>query len=311
MNRFEKVCGPWKSGRGSGHGRAARRRLRAATIAAVALGTTIAAAPSSSVAAPPPGTIIALQGATIISAVIPASVNATYRSLLPRGIAPAGKPSSRSDRNRPAVKLNGLSITSGGASTFESYAMLRSRYCGQNGWYNRGDGTSLQLVKDLGDALGISKYLFDPGSDLGRAPTNPQVWQSRAKMDGKAFITLTWRNDPRQLARLLRKQPWQRGWLRGSGAPFNAPIWDAFPVPGQEGMLSWINANSPDSVDRPQWTNRVGVVTVRVSQSVNPSRTLGNWMSLVPRTIEVPGVFQTFTKGTSYVTARRAAIGAC
>jgi hypothetical protein len=271
----------------------------------------VAVAPSSSVAAPPPGTILALEGATIISAVVPVPANSTYRSLLPSGIAPAAKPRSRFDPNRPSVKLNGLDITSGGASTFESYAMLRSRYCGQNGWYNRADGTSLQLVKDLGDSLGISKYMMDPHSDLGRDPTDPHVWQSRAKFDGKPFVTLTWRDDRHRFAKLLKQQPWQRGWLRGSGAPFNAPIWDAFPVSGQDGMVNWIDANSPDSADRPQWTNRVGVVRVQIRQGVDPSRTYGDWMSLVPKTVEVPGVLQTFNRGTSYVTLRRAVLGGC
>jgi hypothetical protein len=189
--------------------------------------------------------------------------------------------------------------------------MLRSRYCGENGWYNRADGTSLQAVKDLGDALGISKYMMDPLSEFGPDATNPHVWRSRAKLDGKQFVTLTWRNDPHQFAKLLEQEPWQRGWLRGSGAPFNAPIWDAYPVPGQEGMLNWLDANSPDSADPPQWTNRVGVVTVQIKQGVDPSRTYGDWMSLVPETIKVPGVLQTFNRGTSYVTLRRAALGAC
>ena len=34
-------------------------------------------------------------------------------------------------------------------------------------------------------------------------------------------------------------------------------------------------------------------------------------MSLVPKTVEVPGVLQTFNQGTSYVAVRRAALGAC
>src|SRR4051812_15396551 len=221
-----------------------RTKWIVSAAAAVALGS----APTSSVAAPPPGTILALQGATIISAVVPAPANSTYRSLLPRGVTPAP---------RPLVKLSGLHITSGGASTFESYAMLRSRYCGQNGWYNRADGTSLDLVKHLGDTLGISKYMFDPSSGLGQDPDDPHVWRSRARLDGKQPVTLTWRRDAREFKKLLRQQPWQRRWLRGSGAPFSLPIWDAFPVPGQDGMMNWLNANSPDSADPPQWTNRV------------------------------------------------------
>ena len=286
-------------------------RFRTLATAAVAMGSLMAAAPSPGVAAPPPGTILALQHATIISAVIPAAANSTYRSLLPEGVAPSAKPRNRADRNRPAVKLNGLDITSSGISTFESYAMLRSRYCGQNGWYNRADGTSLQLVKDLGDTLGISKYLFDPESSLGTDADHPDVWRSSARLGGKELVTLTWRHDPHQLAKLLKKQPWQRGWLRGSGAPFKAPIWDAFPVAGQAGMINWIDANSADTDDPPQWTNRVGVVTVRVAQNADPSRTYGDWMSLVPKTVKVPGVLQTFDQGTSYVALRRAALGAC
>src|SRR3954452_12161242 len=155
--------------------------------AAAALPLALGAAPASSVAAPPPRTILALQGATLISAVVPATANPTYRSLLPRGVTPAAKPS---------VKLSGLHITSGGASTFESYAMLRSRYCGQNGWYNRADGTSLDLVKNLGDALGISKYMFDPASSLAQDAGDPHIWRSRAILDGKQLVTLTWRRDP-------------------------------------------------------------------------------------------------------------------
>ncbi len=280
-------------------------------VAAVSLGSMVAVVPSSSVAAPPPGTFLSLQGATIISAVIPAPANSTYRSLLPRGVSPAAKPRSRFDPDRPSVKLNGLNITSGGVSTYESYTMLRSRYCRQKGWYNRADGTVLQAVKALGNALGVSKYMIDPHSNLGRAATDPHVWQSRAKLDGKPFVTLTWRKDPHRFAKLLKRQPWQRRWLRGSGAPFKAPIWDAFPVSGQDGMINWLDANSPDSADPPQWTNRVGVVTIRIKQGVDPSRTYGNWMSLVPKTVKVPGVLQTFNQGTSYVTRRRAALGAC
>ena len=34
-------------------------------------------------------------------------------------------------------------------------------------------------------------------------------------------------------------------------------------------------------------------------------------MSLVRKTVEVPGVLQTFNQGTSYVTLRREALGAC
>jgi hypothetical protein len=288
-----------------------RRPRRAVVITAMSLSALAAMAPSTSVAAAPPGAILSLQGATLISAVIPASVDSTYRSLLPKGIAPAARPRNRLDPNRPSVKLTGLDITSGGLSTYESYAMLRSRYCGQKGWYNRADGVILQLVKDLGDQLGISKYMLDPKSSLGQDAAHPDVWRSRAKFDGKPFVTLTWRNDPLRLVQLLRQQPWQRGWLRGSGAPFRAPIWDAFPVSGQDGTLNWIDASSPDSVDPPQWKNRVGVVTVQVRQGVDPSRTYGDWMSLVPKTVEVPGVLQSFDKGTSYVARRQAALGAC
>ena len=210
------------------------------------------------------------------------------------------------------MKLTGLNLTPIGLpSVYESYAMLRSRYCGQNGWYNRADGANSPLVKPLGDSLGISKYTIDPDGNLGRDATDPHVWQSRAKLAGKPFVTLTWRRDPAALTRLLRRDPWQRHWLRGSGAPYEAPIWDAFPVPGQDGMINWLDANSPDSADPPQWTNRVGVVTVQVRQGVDPARTYGDWMSLVHKTVTVPGVLQTFNQGTSYVTLRRAALGAC
>jgi hypothetical protein len=284
--------------------------LRAAAIAAVSL---VAFVPSSSVAAEPPGTILSAEGATLISAVVPAVANSTYQSLLPGGIAPPANRRKQSNPNRPSVKLNGLSLKPVGIPfpVYENYAMLRSRYCGQNGWYNSGDGANSPLVKPLGDSLGISKFTIDPDSNLGPNATDPRVWRSRARLDGGPFVTLTWHRNPPRVAKLLRKHPWQRAWLRGSGAPFEAPIWDAFPVPGQEGQISWIDANSPDSADPPQWTNRVGVVTVQVRQGVDPSRTNGNWMSLVPKTVKVPGVLQTFNQGTSYVTLRREALGAC
>jgi hypothetical protein len=296
-------------GRATGHGRGARGLLGAVAIAAVSL---VAVAPSSSVAASPPGAILTAGGATLISAVIPAPANSTYRSLLPSGITPPANRRTQANPNRPSVKLTGLNVTPVGIPTvFESYAMLRSRYCGQNGWYNRGDGANTPLVKVLGDSLGISKYTIDSDSSLGPDATDPNLWQSRARLDGAPFITLTWRKNPRRVKQMLRKHPWQRHWLRGSGAPYEAPIWDALPVPGQEGQLSWIDANSPDSADPPQWTNSVGVVTVQVRQGVDPGRTYGDWMSLVPKTVKVPGVLQAFNQGTSYVTLRREALGAC
>lgn len=296
-------------GPATGHGRGARGLLAALAIAAASL---VAVAPSSSVAASPPGAILSAEGATLISAVIPAPANSTYRSLLPSGIAAPPSRRKPANPNRPSVKLTGLNITPTGLPTvFESYAMLRSNYCGQYGWYNRGDGANTPLVKALGDALGISKYNIDTDSTLGPDATDPDFWQSRARLDGGPFITLTWRKNPRRVKQMLRKHPWQRSWLRGSGAPYEAPIWDAFPVPGQEGQISWIDANSPDGVDPPQWVNRVGVVTVQVRQGVDPSRTNGDWMSLVPRTVKVPGVLQAFDQGTSYVTLRREVLGAC
>lgn len=293
----------------TGRGRGVRGVLGAVAIVALSL----SAAPSSSVAAEPPGTILAAEGAKIISAVVPASANSTYRSFLPSGMAPPPNRRNPLNPNRPLVKLNGLDLKPVGVpfSLFENYAMVRSRYCGQNGWYNQGDGANSPLVKPLGDSLGISKFDIDPDSGLSRDATNPHVWESRARLDGKPLVTMTWRSDPARLEKLLGKQPWQRSYLRGSGAPFDGPIWDAFPVPGQEGQISWIDANSPDSVDPPQWKNRVGVVKVKVRQGVDPARTNGDWMSLVPRTVEVPGVLQTFDQGTSYVTLRREALGAC
>ena len=278
-------------------------------IAAVSL----IAVPSSSVADPPPGAILSAERATLISAVVPAWANSTYRSLLPRGIAPPASRRNRSNPNRPSVKLTGLDLTPVGIpfSVYENYAMLRSRYCGRNGWYNAADGANSPLVKPLGDSLGISKFTIDPDSSLARDANDPHVWRSRARLNGKPLVTMTWRRDPTRLADLLERQPWQRAWLRGSGAPFDGPIWDAYPVPGQEGQISWIDANSPDRADPPLWRNRVGVVRVRVRQGVNPSRTNGDWMSLVPRILEVPGVLQTFDQGTSHVTLRRKARGAC
>ena len=56
-------------------------------VVAIAI-LTLMAAPASSVAAEPPGSIISAEGATLISAVIPASANSTYRSFLPDGMAP-------------------------------------------------------------------------------------------------------------------------------------------------------------------------------------------------------------------------------
>lgn len=257
-------------------------------------------------AAPPPGMVISAQGATLISAVIPTPANSTYRSLLPGSVAPPTRP------KRPSIKLNGLSLSPVGfPSVFESYAMLRSRYCSRNGWYNVGDGANSPLVELLGDSLGISKYTIDSDSYLGQDAADPTVWKSRAKLDGEAYVSLTWRKDPSRLAQLLKKQPWQRGWLRGSGQPFDSWIWDAWPAPGQEGQISWIDANSPDSVDPPQWKNRVGVVRVKVRQGVDPSRTNGDWTSLLPKVVEVPGVLQSFDQGTSYVTLRREMQGDC
>jgi hypothetical protein len=301
--------GHGSEGRETGHGSRARGLVWAVVVAAL----TLFATPSSSMAAEPPGTILSADSATLISAVIPAQTNSTYRSFLPSGIAPPPNRSNPSNPNRPSLKLTGLDLAPTGIpfSVYENYAMVRSRYCGMNGWYNQGDGANSPAVKPLGDALGISKFTIDPESSLGRDADDRRVWKSRARLDGKPLVTMTWRKDPARLAELLRKQPWQHRWLRGSGAPFEAPIWDAFPVPGQEGQISWIDANSADSIDPPQWTNRVGVVRVKVRQGVDPSRTNGDWMSLVPKTVEVPGVLQNFDQGTSYVTLRREALGAC
>ena len=292
--------------------RVVRRRCVRGLAAAIATVATVAS-PSPGLAAEPAGTILTAESATLISAVVPTSANHTYRSMLPGSIAPPSIPRSSSNPNRPSVKLNGLDLKPAGVpfSVFENYAMVRSRYCGENGWYNQADGANSSAVKPLGDSLGISKFTIDPDSGLAPVADDPQVWKSRARLDGKPLVTMTWRKDPARLAELLRRQPWQHRWLRGSGAPFDGPIWDAHPVPGQEGQLSWIDANSPDAADPPQWMNRVGVVKVKVQQDVDPSRTNGDWMSLVPKTVEVPGVLQTFSQGTSYVTLQRAALGAC
>ncbi len=296
--------------RATGRGRVARGLLGAVAIAALSL----VAAPSSGVAAQPPGTIMSAEGATLISAVIPASANSTYRSFLPSGMAPPPNPRNPSNPNRPSVKLNWTRPQAGRHSLLDSSRTTRwcvPSYCGRNGWYNQGDGANSPLVKPLGDSLGVSKFDIDPDSSLGRDANDPHVWKSRARLDGKPLVTMTWRNDPARVEKLLEKHPWQQRWLRGSGAPFDGPIWDAYPVPGQEGLLSWIDANSPDSVDPPQWKNRVGVVKVKVRQDADPSQTNGDWMSLVPKTVEVPGVLQTFDQGTSYVTLRREELGAC
>src|SRR4051794_24332048 len=68
MDRFSTLDGFLSFRQPEGH--ASRRpRLRPVMVtAAIALGSLVALTPASSVAAPPPGTILALQGATIISA---------------------------------------------------------------------------------------------------------------------------------------------------------------------------------------------------------------------------------------------------
>ena len=212
MRPTEGEQGP--EGPATGHSRGACGLLGVVAIAIL----TLVAAPALSVAAEPPGTIISAEAATLISAVIPAPANSTYRSFLPDGMAPPPYRHNPSNPNRPSVKLNGLDLKPVGIpfSLFENYAMVRSQYCGRNGWYNQGDGANSPLVKPLGDSLGVSKFDIDPDSSLDRDATEPHVWKSRARLDGEPLVTMTWRRDP-----LASRSCWKsnRGSRGGCVAP--------------------------------------------------------------------------------------------
>jgi len=233
---------------------------------------------------------------------VPAANPSLYRSLFISPLQPVGPTADTAQAQRPLVDFMIHSVNGNGDGTggsYENWVDLRGSYCGQFGWFNRATAVDSLALYVASRASGYPKILADKIS-IAKTATG---WKAQTVQGGKPLVTLEWRRDDARVAQMLQANPWYAYWTAGHGRAYDAPIWAFEPYPNQGPYVKWI-LTRPDPKTPQRWTSQVGVVRVTVAQGANPTLTEGNWMGLVPKTIEVPGMVEHY-QGKGYFTAHR------
>jgi hypothetical protein len=233
---------------------------------------------------------------------VPAANQPLYKSLFLSPLQPVGPTPDANQPQRPLVDFEIHSVNGNGdgtGGTYENWVNLRGSYCGQFGWYNRATAVDSLALYVVSRASGYPKVL----ADKIQITKTANGWKAVTTQLGKPLVTLEWRKDDARLAELLAENPWAKDWTKGHGHAYDAPAWAFEPYPNSGPFVKWI-ATKPDPKTPQIWDSRVGVMKVTVAQDADPTLTEGNWMGLVPKTIEVPGMVEHY-KGKGEFIAHR------
>lgn len=280
--------------------------MRVGALVAAGL-AALCCAPAATAAQPQPPTsfedpAIEIDDLFTMNVAVPVASRPLYRSLFIDPLKPAAPAASPSQPDRPLMELMIHSVNGNGdgtGGTYENWVNLRGSYCGSYGWFNRATAVDSLALYVASRASGYPKVLADRIS-IRKTTTG---WRAQTTQGGKPLVTLEWRRDPARLAALLAEHPWAREWVKGHGRAYDAPTWAFEPYPNEGPYVKWI-VTKPDPKVPQVWTDHVGVVRVTLGQGADPALTEGNWMGLVPKTVEVPGVVEHY-HGKGDFTAHR------
>jgi hypothetical protein len=266
------------------------RRLLAALAAAFAL-----LAPAASAQSPIPEGLdpgenakLGISALDTINVVLEPADLDHYASLFSGPIEPLARPRSKRDPERPLIDFKLHSV----GGTMETWTDLRGRFCGKNGWFNNATAVQDAYLYGVSRATGYPKWHADPngGITLNRDGTTAV---GEVKQLGETIIKLEWRKDDRAVRKMLKRAPWRRHWLRGDGFSYTGKNW-SYEGAGDAGpFVKEIHTDPRPDVEQ-KWDSRVGVVRVTVNEPINPLLTHGDWAPLVPKTVEVPGMLESW-----------------
>lgn len=226
-----------------------------------------------------------------------------YRSLFIDPLRPATPPASAAQPERPLIDFKVHEV---GDGTHEMWVDLRANYCATNGWFNRATGVYDPALFGVSRASGYPKFWVD---DIEIEDRKAAGWRGSVTKDGEPLVTLEWREDPVRLAELYAAAPWQRHWTAGEGRLYQGISWTFEPYPNEGPFVKWVETK-PVEGEKQTWSSRPGVVRVTVRQGISeeaaqgPDGTEGNWMPLVPRPVEVPGMLERY-EGSAEFAGRR------
>jgi hypothetical protein len=237
----------------------------------------------------PPGTDPGRNAALSISSVdslnvvlAPADL-AQYDRLIGRPIRPAETPADPEEEERPLIDFKVHRVSGG---IMETWVDLRAQWCGRQGWFNNATAVDNPALYAISRGTGYPKIIADRIT-LAEQPDGTVVGEVRQL--GKSLIKLTWRPaSDAEIDAALEAEPWRAKWLE-PGRAYAGKSWTFEPVAD---LGPFVKEVSTEEVKPTTWDSRVGMVTVEIAQDANPILTNGDWMSLVPETVEVPGMLE-------------------
>lgn len=275
-------------------------RSAVASLASLALAAPAAAqAPPVGFEDPP----IAIDRLLSLNVALEPADRELFESLFIAPLRPATPTSARAQPERPLIDFKVHEV---GEGTYEMWVDLRGEYCATNGWFNRATGVYDPALFTVSRASGYPKFRVD---DIKIEDRKKAGWSAEVSKDGAPLVTLEWREDPVRVAELYAAAPWQRYWTAGEGRLYQGVSWAFEPYPNQGPFVKWIETK-PVEGEKQTWDSRRGVVRVTVRQGITgeaaqgPEGTEGNWMPLVPRPVEAPGMIERY-EGSAEFAGRR------
>lgn len=226
-----------------------------------------------------------------------------YEKLIGAPIKAADAPSDGTDAERPLIdfKLHNIggSVSSDGTltgGTYETWIDLRAKWCGRKGWFNNATAVQDSYLYAISRATGYPK-IFAESIRLRRSPDG-QTATGVVTQAGEELIRLEWRKDDAAVEAALADEPWRARWLQGKGELYRGNSWTYEPIGDVGAFVKQVYTEEVG--ENRTWNSRVGMVKVTVNQDANRVLTNGNWMALVPETVEVPGMLEHYAGSSQF-----------
>jgi hypothetical protein len=222
-----------------------------------------------------------------INVVLEPASQERYEALFTRPIEPLPAAQDDTSAERPLIDFKLHSV----GGTMEMWTDLRGRFCGETGWYNNATAVDNPALYAVSRGTGYPKWQAD-AIRLQVAPDGNSAVGTVTQLGG-TITKLEWRRDDAAVAEALEREPWRRAYLEGRGAAYRGNAW-SYEGAGDAGpFVKSIHTDERPGVEQ-RWDSRVGMVKVTVSKPLDPLLTHGDWGSLVPEPVEVPGMLESW-----------------
>jgi hypothetical protein len=222
-----------------------------------------------------------------INVVLEPASQQRYEGLFTGPIEPLPAATDETSPERPLIDFKLHSV----GGTMEMWTDLRGRFCGDTGWYNNATAVDNAALYAVSRGTGYPKWQADKIA-LRVAPDGESAVGTVTQLGG-TITKLEWRKDDQAVKAALKDEPWREHWLQGRGFSYGGDVW-SFEGAGDAGpFVKSVHTEYRRDVEQ-RFDSRVGMVKVTVTEPLDPLLTHGDWPSLVPETVEVPGMLESW-----------------